>query len=231
MTETLHRPHVESRERHHLAADAFLVAALIFLAVIGVQESLARLVSRGELGTWTPPVWLELIGSLGMPLAVIGGLLIAWRIYGRRVTWRDVGVAIVGCIVAAVVFGLGFAMVFVLSRAFPNPFPQEGPWALVFFMALAVVVFLAVPIVDAVRDVAGAREHARRNGLRLAMVAVAAVCVVAALFVGGETAELGLFMVLPAFPAGIAAFLIDWWPHRNDEPVDWRVNPDEEPTT
>ena len=88
MTETLHRPAVASRERHHLAADAFLLAALIFLVVIAVQESTALLLGAGESGTWTSPVWLEAISALGMPLAVIGGPLLAWRLYGRHLGWR-----------------------------------------------------------------------------------------------------------------------------------------------
>ncbi|GEM_PF-1971048 len=217
MTETLHRPHIVSRERHHLAADAFLAAALIVLAVIGIQESLAFLVSGGELGTWTPPLWLEAIGALGMPLAVVGGLVLAWLIHGRRLTWRDVGVVIVGCIVAAVVFVAGFGMVFTLARTLPSPFPQEGPWALVFFVVIAVVLFLAVPVIDAVRDLARSREHVLRDGLRLAMLTIVVAAAVGVLFVGGETAELGLFLVLPAFPAAIAAALIDWWDTRHHE--------------
>ena len=68
MTETLHRPAVASRERHHLTADAFLMAALNFLVVIAVQESIALLLGAGDAGTWTPPVWLQAIGALGMPL-------------------------------------------------------------------------------------------------------------------------------------------------------------------
>ena len=80
MTETLQRPVVTGRERLNLAADAFLYAAMVFLAAVGVQEGLALLFSGGDLAGWTPPVWLEVVGALGMPLALIGGPLLAWRV-------------------------------------------------------------------------------------------------------------------------------------------------------
>ena len=212
MTETLHRPVVGSRERYPLAADAFLYAAMIYLLVGVVQQGIAYLLSGGDLGTWTPPVWLEAIGALGMPLAVIGGPLLAWRAYGRHLGWRELVAAVVGAVLGGAVFGFVFFALFALTRLIPSPVPEEeeGPWGMVIVAALAVVAFLAKPVIVAVRDLAGTKEHARRHWLRLAVVVLALIAVIASVFVGGETAELGIFLLLPAVPAAVAAIAMDW---------------------
>lgn len=211
MTETLQRPVIASRERYPLAADAFLYAAMIFLVAGILQEGIAYLLSGGEMGAWTPPVWLEAIGALGMPLAVIGGPLLAWRIYGRHLGWRDLLAAVVGAVLGGAVFGIVFLALVFLMRLVPSPVPEEeGPWGMVIVTALAVVAFLAKPVIVAVRDLAGMKEHARRHGLRLAVVVLGLIAVVASVFVGGETAELGMFLLLPAVPAAVAAVAMDW---------------------
>ena len=211
MTGTLQRPVVASRERYPLAADAFLYAAMIFLVAMVLQEGIAYLLSGGDTGTWTPPVWLEAVGALGMPLAVIGGPLLAWRIYGRPLGWRDLLAAVVGAVLGAAVFGMVFFALVFLTRHIPSPVPEEeGPWGMVIVTALAVVAFLAKPVVVAVRDLTGIKEHARRHGLRLAVVVLGLVAVIASVFVGGETAELGMFLLLPAVPAAVAAIAMDW---------------------
>ena len=212
MTETLQRPGVRSRERYPLAADAFLYAAMIFLVVMVGQEGIAYLLSGGEMGTWTPPVWLEAVGALGMPLAVIGGPLLAWLVYGRHLGWREPLAAVVGAVLGGAVFGIAFFALVFLTRVLPSPVPEEeGPWGMVIVAALAVVAFLAKPVIVAVRDLAGIKEHARRHGLRLAAVVLGLIAVIAAVFVGGETAELGMFLLLPAVPAAVAAIAMDWW--------------------
>ena len=211
MTETVQRPVQRSRERYPLAADAFLYAAMIFLVAMVVQEGIAYLLSGGDLGTWTPPVWLEAIGALGMPLAVIGGPLLAWRVYGRHLGWRELVAAAVGAILGGAVFGIVFFALVFLTRLVPSPVPEEeGPWGMVIVTALAVVAFLAKPVIVAVRDLAGIKEHARRHGLRLAVVVLGLIAVIAAVFLGGETAELGMFLLLPAVPAAVAAIAMDW---------------------
>ena len=212
MTETLHRPVVGSRERYPLAADAFLYAAMIYLVVGVLQQGVAYLLSGGDMGTWTPPVWLEAMGALGMPLAVIGGPLLAWRVYGRHLGWRELVAAVVGAVLGAAVFGIVFFALFALTRLVASPIPEEeGPWGMVMVAALAVVAFLAKPVIVAVRDLVGVKEHARRHGLRLAVVVLALIAVIASVFVGGETAELGIFLLLPAVPAAVAAIAMDGW--------------------
>ena len=211
MTETLHRPAVAGRERHNLAADAFLAAALIYLVAIGATEFIAYLLSGGDMETWTPPVWLAAIGALGMPLAVIGGPLLAWRVHGQHLGWRDLVAAVVGAVLGGALLGIAFFAMFALTRFLPSPVPEEeGPWGMVIVATLSVLALLAKPVVVAVRDLAGAREHARRHGLRLGIVGLGLVAVVASVFVGGETAELGMFLLLPAVPAAVAVIAMDW---------------------
>jgi hypothetical protein len=185
---------------------------MIFLAALVVQEGIAYLLSGGEMGTWTPPGWLEAIGALGMPLAVIGGPLLAWRAYGRHLGWRELVAAAVGALLGGAVFGIAFFALVLLTRLIPSPFPEEeGPWDMVIVTALAVVAFLAEPLIVAVRDLAGTKEHARRHGLRLVAVVLGLLAVVASVLAGGESAELGMFMLLPAVPAAVAAVAMDWW--------------------
>lgn len=211
MTEILHRPAVASRERHHLAADAFLYAAMIFLAVMLVTEGIAYLLAGGEMGTWTPPVWLEAVSTLGIPLAVIGGPLLAWRVHEHHLGWRDLGAAVVGAVVGGAVFGIAFFVLVAFTRVIASPVPEEeGPWGVVIIAALAVLAFLVKPVVVAIRDLAGAKEHVRRHGLRVGIVGLGVVAVIASVFVGGESAELGLFLLLPAVPAAFAVTAMDW---------------------
>lgn len=212
MTETLHRPTVVSRERHTLAADAFLAAALTFLVVIGVQELLAYLLAGGDMGTWTPPAWLELVGALGMPLALVGGPLLAWRLYGRHVGWRDLVAAVVGGVVGSALLSLAFMVLFFVLRLLPTPWRNEdAPWDLVIVASIAAIAFLAKPVIVAVRDLAGAREHPRRHGLRLGVLALGLAAIAVTVVIGGETAELGMFLALPAVPAAVAVVAMDWW--------------------
>ncbi len=222
MTETLHRPVVRSSERYPLAADAFLYAAMILLVAMGLQEGIAYLLSGlsgGDMGTWTPPVWLEAIGALGIPLAVIGGPLLGWRVYDRHLGWRETVAAVVGAVLGGAVFGIVFFALFFLTRLLRGPSPEEeGPWGLVIVAALAVVAFLAKPVLVAVRDLAGVQEHARRHGLRLVVVVLGLIAVIAGMLVGGETAELGMFLLLPAVPAAVAAIAMDWWQGRRHQP-------------
>ncbi|HRA27893.1 MAG TPA: hypothetical protein PLL68_15690 [Ornithinibacter sp.] len=179
---------------------------------MGVQEGLALLFSGGDLAGWTPPVWLEVVGALGMPLALIGGPLLAWRVHGRHLQWRDLVAAVVGALLGSAVFGVVMLVLVPLTRLVQGPaMDEQGPWLAGAVAALAVVAFLAKPVAAAVRDLTGAKEHARRHGLRLAIVAVGLVAIIASVFVGGETAELGAFLLLPAVPAVGAVGAMDWW--------------------
>jgi hypothetical protein len=212
MSQTLHRPAIAGRERHQLAADAFLWAAMIFLVGLGVPEGIAYLLAGGEPASWTPPVWLQVMSALSMPVAAIGGPLLAWWTYDRHLAWREIVAAVVGAVLGGVGLATAFLVLSLVRRAVPGPAPEgQGPWLLIVVAALAVVAFLATPVVAAVGDLARSQEHARRDWLRLTMVAIALVAVVLSVALGGETAEVGIFLLLPAVPAAVAAVAMDWW--------------------
>lgn len=217
MTETLRPSRLGRREPHHIAADAFLSAALIFLVVIGAQELTAKLLAGREAGTWTPPVWLEAVGMVGVPLALVGGALLAWRVWDRQLGWRYLVPGTVGALVGTVVLSGVLTVVVLVLRLLPMPYrAEEGPWDLVIVASLAAVVFLAGPVVTAVRDLVGPREHPRRHALRLALLALALAAVVATLVIGGEGAELALFLAVPAVPAALAVVGMDGWRARRN---------------
>lgn len=167
-----------------------------------------------ELGTWTPPVWLELIGALGIPLAVIGGPLLAWRLYGRPLSWQHLVAGVAGAVAGAAALAVALGVLVRLNPLARIGGDTEGPWLLVIVAALAAVAFLAKPVATAVRDLAGPREHQRRHLFRLAIVAVGLVAIAVSILIGGEAAELGLFALLPAVPAAFVALAVDWWDER-----------------
>jgi hypothetical protein len=215
MTVTPTRPVVRTRVRYHLAADAFLYAAVIILVAIGVQELLGSLISGGERESLTaPPVWLETIGALAMPVAVIGGPLLAWRVYGREIGWRDVVAAVVGAVIGGAAVGAAFMLLFSIVRLLPSAPGEEGPWGLVVVATVAVVAFLVGPVIEAVRDLVGTRQHPMRHWLRLGALAIGLAGVIVSVVAGGESAELGLFLVLPAATAACAAVAMDFWRSR-----------------
>jgi hypothetical protein len=217
MTTTSERPVVESRARHHLAADAFLYAAFIVLVGFGLQELLWYLISGGDSSVVVPPVWLQLIGALAMPVAVIGGPLLAWWVHGRRFGWRELLAGGVGAVVGGALLSAAFAVLFVVLRLIPSFYPRDdGPWDVVVIATVAVVAFLAQPVIAAVRDLAGAKRHPVRDGLRLGILAIGLAAVVVSVMAGGESAELGLFLALPAAPAACAAVAADMWQSRHN---------------
>lgn len=216
MTETLKRPVVVSGDRHHLAVDAFLYAGFIVLVAFGAQALLAYLISGGDPGSLLePPVWLELIGALAMPVAVIAGPLLAWHVHGRTFGWRELLAAVIGAVIGAALLGAAVVALVSVLRLLPSFHPEEeGPWELVAIVTVAVVAFLVKPVVAAVRDLAGAKRHPVRDGLRLGTLAIGLAAVIVSVMAGGESAELGIFLALPAAAAACAAVAMDLWRSR-----------------
>ncbi|MCA1781355.1 MAG: hypothetical protein ABR500_13995 [Dermatophilaceae bacterium] len=212
MTETLQRSAVVSRERHHLAADAFLYAGVVILAGTGVQLLIAYLKSGAAMEPWTSPVGLELVVALTTRVIVLGAPLLAWLVYGRTVGWRDLIAAVVGGVVGGALAQVAFSVTFALTRILPSPFPRDGvPWEFVIIATLAIIAFLARPVIAAVRDLAGTKEHPRRDVLRLGVVAVIVAVAIVSMFLGGVTAPFGLSLAVPAAGAACAAIAMDWW--------------------
>lgn len=211
MTETLQRPVVASGDRYHLAADAFLYAGVIYLAGIGVQLLIAYPMSDGAMDAWVAPIWLELLRATVTPIAVLGAPLLAWRVFGRSLGWRDLLAAVVGAMVGSALAQVAFSVVFFLTLVLPSPFSRDGaPWQFVIIATLVVAALLARPVIAAGRDLTGPKEHLRRDGLRIGAVAVILAVAIVSMFLGGAAAPFGLSLAVPAAGAACAAIAMDW---------------------
>ncbi|SMO37324.1 hypothetical protein [Propioniciclava tarda] len=208
MSGTLQRPAVAGRDRYHLAADAFLFSGVITLVGFGLQELLVLLVSGGNPDPMTAPVWLEGMGLAFIAASFLAAPIIAWQVHGRSLSGAIVLGGIVGAVVAGPVVGAAFFGLFSLWRFVPAFYPREemGPWDLGVVVALATLAFLAGPVIAAVRDLTGTKEHVRLDRLRLGALAIVLVAVIVSLVIGGEGAEAGLFAV--AFGAGAAMAVV-----------------------
>lgn len=190
-----------ARKRYVLGADGFLFTGVLFMAVNLVIEGVWSLV-----GDHAPALeWINMVFMVG---AALGGAALTWRIHARpfhKSVWiaLAVGTLIIGPPVVMALVGL-----MSLGRFIPNPIPSvEGPWGLVFLVSAAVIGALVFPVVDAVRELRTRREHVARAWLRLAALLSITSVVIGSFFVGGEAAEIGLFMVLFAFP-GVCGVLV-----------------------
>ncbi|MGN8244737.1 hypothetical protein ACTHAM_001842 [Cellulomonas soli] len=186
-----------------LCVDAFLLTGLLFVLTQGVLAALAAAVGFDE---GDPPVWLGLLSPLLAVAAVVGGAVSAWLLHGRTLSWPVwLGMAL-GAVLGAPLVSAAFMAVAGLSQLVPwRSRESEGPWFLVALVTLAVVAFLAVPVVDAVRDLTGARETVVADRVRLValLLTVLVVAITTAIGVSrsDETGEVGLFLVLVAVPA------------------------------
>lgn len=191
-----------SRDRYLLGADAFLVSGVMFTVVM-----LLELLVWSLIGDHDPS--LEWINMVLIVVGAMAAAVLTWWLHGaalRRPDWLALvlGTLLGGPLLVGVVWGL-FAGI---GQALPNPFPEnQGPWGLVILVAVAVVAGLAVPVVAAIRDLAGPRKSVLTSVSRLAALILWVIIIVVSLIVGGEGAEAGLFMVLFA-PAGVAGVLV-----------------------
>ena len=155
------------RQRLRMCADAFLLAGLLFVLT---QGALALLATALGLDEGAPPDWIGLLSPLLAVAAVVAGAVGSWRLHGRplsRPAWA--GLAL-GAVLGGPLASAGFMAVAGLSQLVPWPGPRrsEGPWVAVGLLTLVVVAFLALPVVDAVRDLAGARTSVLADRVRLA---------------------------------------------------------------
>ncbi len=196
-----------------LAADAFLFAAAFTIVgsvvLIGINAATGAL--DQDTVTATAGALAIQGGSLLLSLVAVGaGAVLAWRLHGRALTpmvglFMGVGV-VVGAPFAFAVFG---GLAYLISRI---PIGSDGPpWLAIGFLAVAVAALLLMPIIDAIRDTRGAREHTRLDTLRwIALAVVIAIAVIALPVLGAiggtELGEAGIFMV-PFSLAGALAVL------------------------
>jgi hypothetical protein len=175
-----------TRRRIHVAAvDAFLltgVAGVLLLVLL-------------SLFFVEPSVWSEVLSQLVLVGSVLGGTALAWRLHGHRLT-RATWVSVVLCAVGGAIVAVPvFLALVTLGRLVPLPADlQEGPWGAVLIVTLGVVAFLAVPVVNSIRELGSRSAGREMAGLRLgALVGIIAVIIVT-VSIGGELAEAAMFM-------------------------------------
>jgi hypothetical protein len=169
-----------------VAADAFLLSGAAGLLVLG---ALALLFDQ-------PSVWSEVLSQLVLVGSAVGGTAGAWRLHGHPLT-RARWSGVVLCVAAGAVVVLpAFFALLLLGRFIGSPIAEwEGPWGAVLVMSAVVIAFLALPVLDGVRDLAGRKGAPRVAGTRLCALAVVVAAVTITSLIGGGTAEVGIFMV------------------------------------
>ena len=218
-----------SGRRLMLCADAFLFSGALFMLTEGLMGIVVALTGSEA----SIPEWLEFAGIFLMLGSLVAGVVIAWRVHGRA--WRRqswIGL-LVGMVIGGAAMNLLILGIAAFGRFIPNPFPGEGPWGLVIVVVIAVVAFLAAPLVDAMRDLApGRRVRVVIDALRLGAFAVIVALVAGTVAVGiqqeSELGEAGLFMVLLAAPAALAVLgmdLFEAWRSKRDAAARSSVRP------
>lgn len=183
-----------------VAADAFLLAGAAGLLVLG---ALALLFDQ-------PSVWSELLSQLVLVGSAVGGAAGAWRLHGHPLTRARWAGVVLGVVVGAVVVLPAFFALILLGRFIDVPLlEREGPWGAVLILSVAVVAFLALPVLDGVRDLARRTGAPRVAVTRLGALAVVVAAVSITVLIGGEIAEAGMFMVpVSATSAAAVAALV-----------------------
>ncbi len=212
-----------------LCADAFLFSGALFMLTEGLMGIVVALTGPAV----RIPEWLEFAGIFLMLGSLVAGAVTAWRVHGRawqRNSWIGL---LVGVVAGGAAMDLLIMAIAAFGRFIPSPVPDEGPWGLVIVMVIAVLAFLAVPLVDAIRDlVPGRRSHVRIDALRLGAFAVIVALIAGTVAVGfqqeSELGEAGLFMVLLAAPAAVAVLVMDLfegWRSKRDAAARSSVRP------
>jgi hypothetical protein len=197
-----------SGHRLLLAADAFLFSGALDLSSTGIFVGVLALarVDVTRFGESMGPVLGSVLSLITSGVLVLGGALVAWRMSGRRLGWGTVGGMLLGVVVgvpvAMALFVLGASLLSQLSRSVPMLGGRNGPpWLTLGVLALVALAFMAVPIVDAARDLArGRRAHVALDWTRLAALSV--IVVLGGLLLpavgaaqNNEIGEAGAFMV------------------------------------
>lgn len=202
MAGTASRPQSTERpERHDVAADAFLLAAAVFLLGTAIQGGMVTAFG----GLSTSPAWTDGIGMLAILAAAFGAPLLAWRLHGHHTHLRDGVAGLVGVVAGLVLTLACFSGLFFLFSKVPPLFERDkyGPIDVGAVVAILTVVFLWKPVGRAI----AALRSGRRFGvpvLRLALLIALVAVVVGSLVIGGEGAEVGLWLAPTGFGAAAA---------------------------
>lgn len=209
-----------------LAGDAFLFAAALVImgsaVIIGVNQ-LTGALDQDTVSATAGALAIQGASLLVALLAVGAGAVMAWRLHGRELT-PQVGIFMaLGVILGTpLAFGAMGTLAFLMSRVGDR---QGPPWLAIGILAAAVLALLAVPVIDAVRDMRGSREHSRIDRLRLAALAVVVALAVIAFPVLGaigdnEMGEAGVFMVPFSAAAALAVLGGDLYCRYRDRRAD-----------
>jgi hypothetical protein len=167
---------VPSGKRLHLqfAGDACLMTAATFAVAIALQLGLFALLGSPK----EENVLFGIANVVLMLLGVVAGVVLTWRLYGRRIQL----VTVIGAVVGVGVAGPVTMLLPVLSSIFAwvlrsfTTAELAGPIALVVLVSAAFVALIVWLVVDTVRDMApGKRVHVRLDRWRLVAVLVLAV--------------------------------------------------------
>jgi hypothetical protein len=143
-----------------------------------------------------PSVWSEVLSQLVLVGSAVGGAAGAWRLHGHPLTRARWAGVVLGVVVGAVVVVPAFFALILLGRFIGSPLPErEGPWGAVLVMSVVVVAFLALPVLDGVRDLARGTGAPLVAVTRLGALAVVVAAVSITVLIGGEISEAGMFMV------------------------------------
>jgi hypothetical protein len=203
---------VVTRERVELAGDALLITSALFGLLTAGVLGIATMVWKTDF-----PVWLQLLSSLVILAAGIGGPAATWLLHGRRITVPALIGAVLGAPVAgAVVMGfilLSWPLGWLVSPISRSEF--AGPIALLVLVGILFTGAMTWLVVDAVRDfVPTRREHARLDVIRvvgfLVLVALGAATAVIALNTSnGEIVEAPVFAVVAGVSAAVSVTVAD----------------------
>lgn len=217
------RPETPAKGRLLLAADAFLFAAALDIAITSAALGITAFLANG-------PVTIALLGSVAATslnlattaVPVIGGAALAWWIRGRRWSWAGVAGAIAGMAAGGVLSAAVLGVAVLVARQIPSD-PTSPPWVLIGVVGALALVFAALSIVDAAQDA----KHSRRNHVALdwirllSLVAIAALAYLAlpmiAVAEGNSLGEAGILMVPTAMASAFAVLGAELV-------VSWRAN-------
>lgn len=169
-----------STKRDHalLIADGGLMTAGTMTVAMALMFGAAAIFGEAKGG-----VVLELLSSLMLLAGGILGPVLAWLLYGRRLTVVTVLGGLVGVAIGGAALPLFAALSFLLGLPLKLVTPSEfaGPLAMLALVSVGVVAVIVWLLADGARDLAGARVHVRLDLARIAsavlFAVIAAVCV------------------------------------------------------
>lgn len=216
--------HFRRSPRILLAADAFLFAATLDLCVTALFGGIILLadVDMAHVGTTLGPAWGSAISLALSGVLLLGGAVVAWRLHHRSFSAGVFVTMLLGGVAGAAI-SMSLLVTGARLLRFVSPRGGDGPpWFSIAVLAVLVAAFLAVPVIDAVRDFAvRRRRHVTLDRLRIGALALGvALALVALPWMGArgdsEMGEAGVFVAPFAAAAAFAVVAADYWQIRRE---------------